>query len=224
MRPGVRNLASPRADWLAGGSLARAVFAVALATSSCSLACAADPVLTGKDYLARGIEFANIGDLDMAIRHYNEALRRDPNLVLAYVQRGDALASKGDPAKAIKDYAAAGKLDPKNPVVYNNLAWLQATCADEQIRDGKKALINAKWACELTEWKAPSCFDTLAGAYAEAGDFANAVKWAQKAIAETTLPAEKQEMERHLKSYQAGQPFREPIKKQPNPKPPKKGV
>lgn len=37
-------------------------------------------------------------------------------------------------------------------------------------------------ACELTKWKEPSEIDTLAAAYAESGDFDEAVKYQTQAI------------------------------------------
>jgi tetratricopeptide (TPR) repeat protein len=197
------------------GSLVGQVFS-ALALLACLCGAVVADEYKATDYLLRGVQFAEKGDLDMAIRHYNEALRRDPKLSLAYIKRGDARGARGEHEKAIKDYAEAGKLDPRNPIIYNNLAWLQATCPDERIRDGKKAFANAKRACELTEWKAASCFDTLAGAYAESGDFPHAIQWVEKAIAGTNSAAEKQEMTRHLAAYQAGKPYREAVCQPPS--------
>jgi serine/threonine-protein kinase len=65
-------------------------------------------------------------------------------------------------------------------MAYRNLAWLLATCPDANVRNGEKAVEYAKKARELWEWNSPIRFDTLASAYAEAGDFDNAVKWENK--------------------------------------------
>jgi tetratricopeptide (TPR) repeat protein len=64
----------------------------------------------------------------------------------------------------------------------NNCAWRRATCPEPSIRNGELAVADSKRACELTQWKFASHIDTLAAAYAEAGDFDSAVRYEQQAI------------------------------------------
>jgi len=94
----------------------------------------------------------------------------------------------------------------------NGLAWLQATSPKDELRNGTKAIEYATKACELTKWKNVGYVDTLAAAYAEAGDFDSAVKWQKEAINLLTEkgPAERQAgVEERLKLYQSGKPYRE---------------
>jgi len=92
----------------------------------------------------------------------------------------------------------------------NNLAWLKATCPSPQVRNGIEALAYATKACELTDWKDANHLDTLAAAYAEAGDFDSAVKWQREAIdllPEDTPAKSRAGFESRLKRYQAGKPL-----------------
>jgi lipoprotein NlpI len=53
-------------------------------------------------------------------RLFNEALRLDPKLVLAYFNRGNTYRDKGDLDRAIADYTEAIRLDPNQTGAYNN--------------------------------------------------------------------------------------------------------
>jgi len=103
-----------------------------------------------------------------------------------------------------------GEEHPSTLASMNNFAWLQATSPKAELRDGLKAIEYATKVCELTGWKKAMYVDTLAAAYAEAGDFTAAVKWQKEAI---DLLTEEQpsgwqaEFQARLKLYQAGQPF-----------------
>jgi len=90
------------------------------------------------------------------------------------------------------------------------LAWLQATSKENSIRNGISAVKLATQACELTGWKDSMHLGTLAAAYAESGNFEEAVKTQTKAI-ELAKDAQKREMQSRLENYKAKQPYREPI-------------
>jgi len=132
------------------------------------------------------------GMYDQAISTYNRVLELNPRLPNAYVNRGQAYKlagdAKGDASdyqQAIADYHAALALNGSFANAYNNLAWLEATCADSTYRNGKDAIINAQRACQLTRYRGRAQLDTLAAAYANAGDYTNAVKWETTLIAMT---------------------------------------
>jgi tetratricopeptide (TPR) repeat protein len=111
--------------------------------------------------------------------------------------------------KAITNYTEAIKLDPKDARPYERLAWVLATVPKDELRDGKKAVDYAKKACELTEWKNPDYLTTLSAAYAESGDFKEAIKWQTKALETPELGEKKAEgYHQRLKMYEEGKPNR----------------
>jgi len=55
-------------------------------------------------------------------------------------------------------------------------------CLDKTIRDAKRAIAAGTKACELTNWKEAGYLDILAAAYAAAGQYADANKFAKMAV------------------------------------------
>ena len=110
--------------------------------------------------------------------------------------------------KAIADYTEAIRLDPKFALAHNGFAWLLATCPVEKYRDGKKAVEFATKAVKLHDtW---GYRDTLAAAYAEAGDFELAVTEQRKALEDKSLDKDdRKQMEAHLELYRAKKPYRD---------------
>ncbi len=152
------------------------------------------------------------GEWGKIIADCNESIRENPKDAKLFYSRGYSWREKQDYGKSLADYEEAIRLDPKYQEPLNNAAWLRATCPDEKYRNGQQAVEYATKACELSAWKDAANLDTLAAAYAEAGDFDKAVEWQQKGM--NLAPADqKADYESRLKLYREKMPYREPAPK-----------
>ena len=151
-----------------------------------------------------------------ALPYFDTAIELDPTNTLAYAQRGYIRAKNGPYELAAADLRRAVELDIEGIYYYeahNGLAWLLATCVEDRVRNGEEAVRVAKQACEFCQYENEDVVDTLAAAYAEAGDFPAAVKWQQKAISLTDPqrdPFRKMKgFYERLQRYKDGIPYRE---------------
>ena len=105
---------------------------------------------------------------------------------------------------------SAIRIIPSRGIAYEDLAWFLATCPQEGFRNGAEAVSAATKACELSHSKRSGCYDTLAVAYAEAGDSDQAVKYEEQALNDSSLaPKEREEREKRLALFQQRKPFRD---------------
>ena len=94
----------------------------------------------------------------------------------------------------------------------NDLAWIRATSARAELRDGPEAVRLAQRACELSRYKVALFVGTLGAAYAEAGRFDEAVTAAEMshqlalAAGQNGLAQKNVEL---IKLYTARQPYHE---------------
>jgi tetratricopeptide (TPR) repeat protein len=165
-------------------------------------------------YNNRGSARSDKNELDKAIADFDSAIEIDPKFASAYRNRGGAYMSKEAYGKALADFDRAIQLDPGSADSHNSRGWLLATCPDEHIRDGKRALESASRACELTQFRNIALIDTLAAAYAELGDFEQAVQWQESAL--NMLPvgdeANRKDFGSRLDLYRRKKPYRETVK------------
>ena len=166
-----------------------------------------DPALAGA-YNNRAIVWYEKGDYNKALDDSNRAIEIDPGNPLVLYAQAVIQGKIGHYAVAIEGLGQAIRLAPEDVGAYNQRAWLLATCPDDRCRNGPMAVSDATKACELTAWKNAAYIDTLAAAYAEAGDFAPAIKWQEKAVSLVLSEAEKDDYGSRLALYQAGKPVR----------------
>ena len=158
---------------------------------------------------ARGGIYLAKHDYERAISDFTECIRLTQSRS-AYDHRAETYFKAGDYAKAVADYEEGAQHSGPVTVAAKGLAWLLATCPNPAFRHGKHAVEEARDDCERTAWKNWNCMDTLAAASAEAGNFADAVKYEEQALAMKELPSESQvEFQQRLALYEARKPYRD---------------
>lgn len=129
----------------------------------------------------RARDFAERGFYNQALRDIDNAIGLRSCDARSLQLRAWLGTRLGDYDKSLADYRQILRENPKDIYATTGLAWLLATCPDAKIRDQPQAIELAKRACELTDWKQQESLATLVTAYAEAGDFAAAIKFQRQA-------------------------------------------
>jgi len=158
----------------------------------------------------QGVANIDSGKYQQAIKDFNQAIKINPNFVPAYEGRAQAYYESGEYKQAIENHKKCINLDPNNAVVYNNFAWILATCPDHKYRDVNRAVELAEKASELKE--EAYIIDTLAAAYARANRMKDAVRAQERAIELLIKQGKMKELSEHrygerLKRYRTGEPW-----------------
>ena len=147
-----------------------------------------------------------------SVKAYEQTLELVPQSAQAHFRFGQVLQGQRNFEAAMKEYQKALDLAPQHLPAYLGLAWLLATCPEASLRNGQKAVELAQQAERLGGGESPQVLDTLAAAYAEAGQFGKAVETARQAL---SLPATQNNpplagaIQNRLKLYEASNPYRE---------------
>jgi len=126
-----------------------------------------------------GRALASKQKIDPAIFHFQKALSVQPDYIAASNDLGVLFASKGEIKEAIGAWQQSLSFDPENAEAANNIAWVRATAADPDLRDGREALDLAQRALRGGGENAV-VLRTLAAAQAENGQFAKAIATCQR--------------------------------------------
>ncbi len=145
-----------------------------------------------------------------AAEAFAAAARLGPRNGETHAHLGAALEQLGQIRAAAAAYEDCLKVAPGHRAAANNLAWILATTAAADLRDGARAVVLVEAATRAS--RDPAALDTLAAAYAESGNFAAAVVTAEEALAgaQASDPALTAAVTTHLAAFRQGQPWREP--------------
>lgn len=92
-----------------------------------------DP-LSAPEHLDLGVAYERRGELDLAAREYEKALRKDGRLLRARVNLGNVFLAKKRYGDARREYLRALDIDGADPAATNNLAWA-AILSGEDLED-----------------------------------------------------------------------------------------
>ena len=146
------------------------------------------------------------------IIHAEATVKDFPFNIAARDSLGALLVQAGDVHGAITQWEASLQIDPNDGNALNNLAWILATYPDDSIRNGRRAVQLAESATVLPGGDMPIVLRTLAAAYAEAGEFENAINIAQRASDLATVQVNTSlvaTLRHELELYRARTPYRE---------------
>jgi tetratricopeptide (TPR) repeat protein len=153
------------------------------AVTACNLALTLDisPLDMDTVYYALGKSHAELQEYEQALAVLSQGLANAPQNIDLYTQRGSVYWVTHNYAEAIADLNEVLAREPNDIQASNNLAWILATCPEAKYRDGDKAVELAKKA--VTQGLKGEGIETLAAAYAEVGNFEEAISTQETAVA-----------------------------------------
>jgi len=179
-----------------------------------------EPVLIHA-FSERAILSESMNELDNALMDYDAAIRFWPttyvgvggfgNISKVYFLRGQLWLRENEYYKAVADFDTSIRIKPDRSYYIERLSWLLATCSDDNIRDGKRAVELAGKACALTDWENPLVIDILAAAYAENGQYDMAVVYETKVLEDEFMHdfGDLDDIRKRLELYKQNKPYRE---------------
>ena len=149
--------------------------------------------------------------IDEAIVQFDKAYKLDPEFSEAVSKLADLLILRRRYAEAFEvlQSAVAGFAD--QVYFHSTLSWLLATCPEDRLRNGARALVHADQACQLSARRDPWALDSRAAALAELQRFNEAISTAGRALAlarEQGKDDLANQIEQRIYLYQTGQPYR----------------
>ena len=143
-----------------GGLLPALLLSLLLAISACArvpkIIVLEDP-LSADEHVTLGVAYERKGELDLAGREYEAALRKDRSFFQARVNLGNVRLAQKRYDEARQEYLAALELRPGDPEATNNLAW----AAIHSGKDREDALRRMESVLAGPKHRSPPFLDTL---------------------------------------------------------------
>src|ERR1019366_4176614 len=122
-----------------------------------------------------GVVLAKQGNYQEALAQFREAIHWNPEYPNSYRNAGTALQAMGDAGAAFTNYTAALRIDPDSMDTLDRLAGLLARCPAAPYHRPEMAIRLAKQATGRAHDEMADYLDTLAAAYAAAGQYTKAI-------------------------------------------------
>ena len=121
-------------------------------------------------YVNRGIAYRRLGEIERAIRDYDQAIRVNPRAADAFNNRGNAFRAHDEHERAVRDYDEAIRLDPHYAHALNNrgIIFLELGDANRAIEDFDRAIAE--------DGTYANAFRNRGIAHADLGRFDNAIE------------------------------------------------
>ena len=151
-----------------------------------------------------------VGRGEEAREQYLAALRARPEFYRPHINLANQAFAAGDDAEALHEFEEALRVAPGLAEPTARLARFLATCPDETLHDGERAVALAERARDLTGSRHARVLDTLAAAYAAAGRYSEALTTAHQAQQRARLDGDEplaKAIEERLALYALGEPF-----------------
>ena len=164
-----------------------------------------------KFYLNLGLAYLNTGKPDDAVPPIRRFISLNPNFAFAHACLADALTQQRRFGEAIEELRIVLQLGPNDVPALQKLSWLLSTEPEPPLRNAAEAVRLAALATQLAP-SDPTVWDAQAAAFAEAGDYADAVNAATRAL-QLAPPSDQtltKEIQNRLALYRSGTPFHQP--------------
>ena len=156
--------------------------------------------------------YSQLEEHDKAIAAFEGLLATNPDHAAAAGALGQELTRAGRYRDALQQLRRSLELDPTLSASQSGLAWVLATCPDDAIRDGEKALRIAQQLNQKTKFKNAQYLDIYAAALAEESLFDDALDYGRQAATAARASDDDAlalEIDRRVALYRQRQPYRD---------------